>query len=623
MAVITGASTTSAALRSLASSPPPPPPTAAVKEGNAEKLRFIEEITSNADAVQERVLEEILARNAGTEYLLNCGLAGATDRATFRAKVPMVTYEDLQPYIRRIADGDRSPILSGHPVSEFLTSSGTSAGERKLMPTIEDELDRRQLLYSLQMPVMDLYVPGLDKGKALHFLFVKSETRTPGGLTARPVLTSYYKSSHFKNRPFDAYNNYTSPTATILCADAFQSMYSQMVCGLCQRHDVLRVGAVFASGLLRAIRFLQLNWEQLAADIEAGTLTPRVTDASVREAVAGILRPDAELTELIRAECSTGDWGGIITRIWPNTKYLDVIVTGAMAQYIPTLKYYSGGLPMACTMYASSECYFGLNLRPMCDPSEVSYTIMPNMGYFEFLPVDAAASGDASQLVDLARVEVGREYELVITTYAGLNRYRVGDVLRVTGFHNAAPQFRFVRRKNVLLSIESDKTDEAELQRAVERASELLRPHGAAVVEYTSQACTTSIPGHYVIYWELLAKGPVAAGAGAGAAVDKETLDACCLEMEEALNTVYRQSRVADGSIGPLEIRVVRPGTFEELMDYAISRGASINQYKVPRCVTFPPIIELLDSRVVSAHFSPALPHWAPGQRSDQTGSVE
>ncbi|ONM59319.1 putative indole-3-acetic acid-amido synthetase GH3.1 [Zea mays] len=65
------------------------------------------------------------------------------------------------------------------------------------------------------------------------------------------------------------------------------------------------------------------------------------------------------------------------------------------------------------------------------------------------------------------------------------------------------------------------------------------------------------------------------------------------------------------------EIRVVRPGTFEELMDYAISRGASINQYKVPRCVTFPPIIELLDSRVVSSHFSPALPHWTPGQRSD------
>ncbi|RCV44254.1 hypothetical protein SETIT_9G358800v2 [Setaria italica] len=595
--------------------PAPAAPAAAAAAGSdkdAEKLRFIEEMTSNVDAVQERVLAEILARNAGTEYLARCGLAGATDRAAFRARVPVVTYEDLQPDIQRIANGDRSPILSAHPISEFLTSSGTSAGERKLMPTIKEELDRRQLLYSLLMPVMNLYVPGLDKGKALYFLFVKSETTTPGGLTARPVLTSYYKSEHFKNRPYDPYHDYTSPTAAILCADAFQSMYAQMACGLCQRHDVLRVGAVFASGLLRAIRFLQLHWEQLADDIEAGSLTPRVTDPSVREAVADILRPDPELARFLRAECSRGDWAGIVTRVWPNTKYLDVIVTGAMQQYIPTLQYYSGGLPMACTMYASSECYFGLNLRPMCRPSEVSYTIMPNMGYFEFLPVDEAsgvASGDAAQLVDLARVEAGREYELVITTYAGLYRYRVGDILRVTGFHNAAPQFRFVRRKNVLLSIESDKTDEAELQRAVDRASALLRERrGAAVVEYTSHACTRSIPGHYVVYWELLA---TAAEQGEDA-VDGETLERCCLEMEEALNSVYRQSRVADGSIGPLEIRVVRSGTFEELMDYAISRGASINQYKVPRCVSFPPIVELLDSRVVSRHFSPSPPHWAP-----------
>uniref|UniRef100_A0A0D9VVI9 Uncharacterized protein n=1 Tax=Leersia perrieri TaxID=77586 RepID=A0A0D9VVI9_9ORYZ len=583
-------------------------------EKDMEKLMFIEEMTSSVDAVQERVLAEILTRNAGTEYLARCGLAGATDRAAFRARVPVVTYEDLQPDIQRIANGDRSPILSAHPISEFLTSSGTSAGERKLMPTIKEELDRRQLLYSLLMPVMNLYVPGLDKGKGLYFLFVKSETTTPGGLTARPVLTSYYKSEHFKNRPYDPYQDYTSPTAAILCADAFQSMYAQMVCGLCQRNDVLRVGAVFASGLLRAIRFLQLHWEQLADDIEAGSLTQRVTDPSVREAVGGILRrADAELAAFVRAECSKGDWAGIITRIWPNTKYLDVIVTGAMQQYIPTLEYYSGGLPMACTMYASSECYFGLNLRPMCHPSEVSYTIMPNMGYFEFIPVDSASGVASGDLVDLARVEAGREYELVITTYAGLYRYRVGDILRVTGFHNAAPQFRFVRRKNVLLSIESDKTDEAELQRAVERASALLRPHGAAVAEYTSHACTKRIPGHYVIYWELLSKGPEAMPS----ASEDDVLERCCLEMEEALNAVYRQSRVADGSIGPLEIRVVRPGTFEELMDYAISRGASINQYKVPRCVSFPPIVELLDSRVVSRHFSPAPPHWAPARRSD------
>ncbi|KAL0916805.1 hypothetical protein M5K25_014344 [Dendrobium thyrsiflorum] len=586
-------------------------------ESDAKKLEFIEEMTANAEEVQKRVLAEILGRNAETEYLRRHGMGGATDRKVFKERIPIVTYEDLKPEIQRIADGDRSAILSAVPISEFLTSSGTSAGERKLMPTIQEELDRRQLLYSLLMPVMNIYVPGLDKGKALYFLFVKPETTTPGGLPARPVLTSYYNSHHFRHRPFDPYNNYTSPTAAILCPDSHQSMYAQMLSGLLHRLQVLRVGAVFASGLLRAIRFLQLHYRSLAADISNGSLSfDQVSNPSIRSAVAAFLRPDPALADLLIRECGSGDWAGIVTRIWPNTKYLDVIVTGAMAQYIPTLEYYSGGLPMACTMYASSECYFGLNLRPMCRPDEVSYTIMPNMGYFEFIPCDAYTATEVAApatAVDLAEVEEGKEYELVITTYAGLYRYRVGDILKVTGFHNAAPMFRFVRRKNVLLSIESDKTDEEELQAAVERASKLIEPYGASVVEYTSQAYTKEIPGHYVIYWELMKRGE---GEGEGETPGAEILDKCCLEMEEALNSVYRQSRVMDRSIGPLEIRVVRHGTFEELMDYAISRGASINQYKVPRCVTFSPIIELLDSRVVSTHFSPRPPIWMPQQHS-------
>ncbi|KAI3521054.1 hypothetical protein L1887_10513 [Cichorium endivia] len=584
------------AVDSATSSPLGPPAT----EKDAKALQFIEEMTKNCDSVQENVLSEILTQNAAAEYLQKWNLGGATDRKTFKSKVPVVSYEDLQPYIQPFMKLD-------------FHFSGTSAGERKLMPTIAEEMDRRQKLYSLLMPVMNLYVPGLDKGKGLYFLFIKAETKTPSGLVARPVLTSYYKSQQFKTRPYDPYNVYTSPNETILCVDSFQSMYSQMLCGLIYRQQVLRCGAVFASGLVRAIKFLTLNWKQLALDIETGILNPKITDPDIRACMSKILTPDPDLARFITAQCCEGNWEGIITRVWPNTKYLDVIVTGAMAQYIPILDFYSGNLPQTCTMYASSECYFGLNLTPMVKPSEVSYTIMPNMGYFEFIPHDSSKSVTNSddsppQLIDLADLELGKEYELVISTYSGLCRYRVGDILRVTGFHNSAPQFKFIRRKNVLLSIDADKTDETELQTAIEKASELLKEFDTAVVEYTSYGDTKTIPGHYVIYWELLVKDP---GHGPGPKV----LDQCCLAMEECLNSVYRQSRVADNSIGPLEIRVVKNGTFEELMDYAISRGASINQYKVPRCVSFTPIMELLDSRVVSTHFSPSAPHWVPERR--------
>ncbi|KAA8526902.1 hypothetical protein F0562_008869 [Nyssa sinensis] len=395
-------------------------------------------------------------------------------------------------------------------------------------------------------------------------------------------------------------------------------MYSQVLCGLCQNKEVLRVGAVFASGFIRAIRFLENNWSLLCKDIRNGTIDTRITDASVRGAVMKILRPDSELADFIEAECNKQSWQGIITRLWPNTKYVDVIVTGTMSQYIPTLDYYSNGLPLVCTMYASSECYFGVNLNPLCKPSDVSYTLIPTMAYFEFLPVhrnNGATNSitvpkslngkEQQELVDLVDVKIGQEYELLVTTYAGLYRYRVGDVLRVAGFKNKAPQFNFICRKNVVLSIDSDKTDEDELQNAVKNAVNHLMPFDATLTDYTSYAETSTGQGHYVLFWEL--------SFNDSTPIPPSVFEDCCFTIEESLNSVYRQGRVSDKSIGPLEIKTLEAGTFDKLMDYAISLGASINQYKTPRCVKFAPIVELLNSRVVGNYFSPKCPKWVPG----------
>jgi len=52
-------------------------------------LESIVEMSTNVDAVKERGLADILACNGDVEYLAKCGLA--SDRATFRAKVPMAT----------------------------------------------------------------------------------------------------------------------------------------------------------------------------------------------------------------------------------------------------------------------------------------------------------------------------------------------------------------------------------------------------------------------------------------------------------------------------------------------------------------------------------------------------
>lgn len=92
-----------------------------VAEKNKKVLEFIEQVTENADKVQEGVLAEILSRNAHVEYLQRHGLNGRTDRETFKKIMPVITYEDIHPDVNRIANGDKSQILCSQPISEFLT----------------------------------------------------------------------------------------------------------------------------------------------------------------------------------------------------------------------------------------------------------------------------------------------------------------------------------------------------------------------------------------------------------------------------------------------------------------------------------------------------------------------
>ncbi|MCL7039445.1 hypothetical protein MKW94_016450 [Papaver nudicaule] len=589
-----------------------------------EALEFIEEVTRNTDKVQKQVLSEILSISSHVEYLLRYGLNGRTDVETYKNVIPIASYEHLKPYIERIANGDNSPILCGRPITDFLLSSGTSGGERKIFPCTEEEMERIWFARSLVMPVVNRYVTGMDKGKALFFMFSKENAYTPGGLPFCSALTVFYRSWQFKNRPYDPFEDYTSPDETILCEDFDQSTYSQCLCGLYQSRLVVRVGSVFVYGIVRIILFIQKHWSLLCDDIRTGTVNAQIIrDVSVREAVEKILvKPDPELADFIEFECKRDEsWKGIIGRLWPNAKYIDAIITGSMSQHIPSVDFYSNGLPFVSARYACSECFLGINLNPLCKPNEVAYTLIPTMAYFEFLPIqlddeqEQQYDDDAQQLVDLADVKLGYEYELYVTTYTGLYRYGVGDVLRVVGFKNTAPQFRYICRKKILLSIDCEKTNELELQNAVQNAmTHLMKKFNVSLVDYTSYADTTSTrnQGHYVFYWELRHddRNFINATTANGGTIPKSVFEECCLVSEESLNSEYKENRTLDKSIGPLEIKIVEAGTFDKLMDYAISRGSSASQYKTPRCVKD---VHLLNSCVVSNYFSQECPNYSPG----------
>lgn len=212
-------------------------------------------------------------------------------------------------------------------------------------------------------------------------------------------------------------NFHTSPDEVTLCQIYKQNTYCHLLCGLARRDEVVSIICAFACALVGAIIFLENNWRELCSNIRSGHVSEWITDLACRDSASIILGgPNPELADLIEHECSHNSWKGIITRIWPKTKFIQTVLTGSMAQYVPILEFYSNKLPLISPNYMSSETMFGVNMNPLCKPKDVSYTFMPNLSYFEFLSVD---EGNNEEIVDLVDVKLGCFYEPLVTNYSG------------------------------------------------------------------------------------------------------------------------------------------------------------------------------------------------------------
>ncbi|RID57001.1 hypothetical protein BRARA_F00408 [Brassica rapa] len=501
-----------------------------------EKEKVLEDLTSNVKQIQDDLLKEILTLNSGTEYLQSF-LHGSSSKELFKKNLPIVTYKDVKPYFDRVANGESSDVISALPITNVFVSSGTSGGANKILPSNNKFLDGYAFSNDLLVHIISKHVKGVERGKGMIFSLTGHETKTPGGLPIESSTSWYLKSDYFKNRPSNWFYSFTSPDEVMLGSDIKQNLYCHLLCGLVQRDEVMRIGSTFASGMVRVIKVLQDSWKELCSNIRSGS----------------------------------------------------------MAQYVPTLNHYCDDLPLVSTTYASSESIFGINTYPLCKPEDISYTLMPNISYFEFIPVEEGSD----DVVDLADVKLGCSYQLLITNLWGLYRMRIGDMLKVTGFHNKAPQFRFMGRENTLLSIDTDRTNEEYLFKALNRATLVLESSDLRLVAFTSYADISSSPGHYVIYLEVKAKNEDIRDLK----FDEKTFLECCLVMEDSFDDEYRYCR-SNEFVGPLEIRVVNDGSFDSLMNLSISKGTSVNQYKTPTCITSEKGVQVLETNVVARFFS-------------------
>ncbi|ERM98778.1 hypothetical protein AMTRI_Chr01g108100 [Amborella trichopoda] len=575
-------------------------------------IEAFEVATKDAERVQRETLRRILEENGETEYLQEWGLRGRTDPESFKACIPLATHQDLEQYIHRIVDGDTRPILTGKTVTTISLSSGTTQGKPKFVPFNEELLENTMQVFQTAFAFRNREFP-VTNGKALQFIYSSKQFKTKGGLAAGTATTNVFRSERFKKTMNAIQSQCCSPDEVIFGPDFQQALYCHLLCGLVFSNEIQYVASTFAHSLVHAFRTFEQLWEELCMDIREGEISNRITVPSIRTAVSKLLKADPQLANSIYDKCSklkSNDWYGLIPELWPNAKYLYGIMTGAMEPYLKKLRHYAGSLPLVSSDFGSSEGWIGVNVDSRLPPEKVTFTVLPDIGYFEFIPLKKeevedqvfeqnAANAHYLEIepIGLTEVKVGEEYEIILTNFAGLYRYRLGDIVKVMGFHNRSPKLQFVCRRSLLLTINLDKNTEKDLQLAVEEATRLLTPYRVELVDFTSFVDMSSDPGHYVIFWELNA---VEVGA--------TLLESCCSSMDRAfVDAGYVSSRKA-GLIGALELRVLKRGTFQKILDHYLSMGAAVSQFKMPRCVgsSHQAVLQILNNNVVENYLSTA-----------------
>ncbi|CAJ1906667.1 unnamed protein product [Sphenostylis stenocarpa] len=563
-----------------------------------ELIQKVEDLTINAQQHQLETLGSILLHNGTVRYLQSFNKGPLPlDRSTFTRVVPLSSYEDYVDHINHMADGKDEPFLSVDPLRCFFYSSGTSSStmKPKLIPYFDSSLSKAASFIGHRGSVAILrrvFPPRPEVNKILWFLYADNITTTKCGLKVMAASTYPLQSG---NATPQQLATFSSPLEVILGSHVEHQMYCHLLCGLRNLDVIDGISTPYAIGLIKAFGLLESKWGQLCDDLDHGFPCNEISEGAMREAVTKTLGgPQPELANRIRLICEGNNWGGIVYRLWPNTRYIKCVTTGSMKQYYQKLKHYAGEVPIVGGDYFASECCLGLNLDIMQPPETTRFVILPTFAYFEFLPFNMNEDNVSKETVDLCSVEVGKMYEVIVTTYRGFYRYRLGDVVRVVGFHNSSPEVEYVMRAP---KTTAEIVTEKDLITAVENFQLALRDAmRIEIVEFASFLDQVSIAKQLKVFLEVQEESNFLEGK---LEESVKTFRSCISSLESGLGAIYRVQK-DKGQLRNLLLFIVRPGAFDQLSELAIQNGTSASQYKPPKIIRNHEVVKLFENLAIA-----------------------
>lgn len=294
--------------------------------------------------------------------------------AAFAERVPISSYEELEPLIERTRQGEQN-VFWNEPIKWFAKSSGTTNAKSKFIPVSNAALE--DCHYKGSKDLLCLYLNNNEDSQ----LFLGKSLRLGGS-----------------SQIYEDNKTYFGDLSAILIEN-------------------MPMWAEFSSTPSNKVSLMS-EWESKLAAIISETKTENVTS------FAGV--PSWLLVLMNRMLTESGKEN--LLEIWPN---LEVYFHGGVS-FEPYKEQYKKLLPSDqfkyYEIYNASEGFFALQ--------DLNYSsdllLMLDYGiFYEFIPMDTYGTSH-QKAIPLSEVVLFKNYAVVITTNSGLWRYLIGDTVRFT-----------------------------------------------------------------------------------------------------------------------------------------------------------------------------------------------
>lgn len=387
-----------------------------------QRIHQIELFLKYPNEVQEELLMNLIRASENTIIGQQYDYESIHSYATFAERIPVSTYEELQPLIERTRKGEQN-VFWETPIKWFAKSSGTTNAKSKFIPVSPEALE--DCHYKAGKDLLCMYLNNNEDSE----MFLGKSLRLGGS-----------------SQIYEDNNTLFGDLSAILIEN-------------------MPLWADFSSTPNKEISLMS-DWE---------TKLPAIINEVKNENVtsfAGV--PSWMLVLMNKLLTETGK--GNLLELWPN---LEVYFHGGV-NFEPYREQYQKILPKKdfkyYEIYNASEGFFAIQ--------DLNYSsdllLMLDYGiFYEFIPMDTFGTPN-QKTIRLSEVELFKNYAIVITTNSGLWRYMIGDTVRFTSLNPY--RIRVTGRTKHHINVFGEELMVENTDQAIAKACQIT---GTEIVDYT------------------------------------------------------------------------------------------------------------------------------------------